>query len=174
MTAWCLDPTHITKCWVSSVVMLCQTITAAVFGSCLFLGSFCLQQAKCTIRFKWGDWLGRCCTLKCFAFKKRNGLLSHYALSHCPSVLWSAVQLVWKHLALSELIIYPWTLGNLSCCFCQQLYLPIVTCPSHNTSSTLFHRWDGMLQIMSSSFPSWNSSLLPCKSLSYLSVGCCF
>ncbi|MBN3305266.1 MDR1B protein, partial [Amia calva] len=31
---------NITRCWVSSLVLLCQTCTAPVFSSCLFLGRF--------------------------------------------------------------------------------------------------------------------------------------
>ncbi len=95
--------------------------TATVFSSCLFLGHFPFSFVfskwnACSIGFRSGDWLGHCITVHFFPFKTL-WLLLQYALGHCPSALWSAVQWVLKHLAEYEQIILPETLQNSSCCF---------------------------------------------------------
>lgn len=38
MTAWSLKPWYITRLWTSSLVTLCQALTAALLSSCLFSG----------------------------------------------------------------------------------------------------------------------------------------
>ncbi len=62
------------RCWVSSLVMLCQASTATVFSSCLFLGHFPFSFVfskwnACSIGFRSGDWLGHCITVHFFPFK---------------------------------------------------------------------------------------------------------
>ena len=74
MTAWSLEPMDITKCWVSSFVMLCQAFTAAVFSCCLFVGlsafSFVFSKWNaCSIGLRSGDWLGHCRIFHFFALK---------------------------------------------------------------------------------------------------------
>ena len=55
---------HITRRWVSFLVMLCQACTAAIFSSYLFRGliAFSLlfsMYNACSIGFRSGDWLGQ-------------------------------------------------------------------------------------------------------------------
>ncbi len=81
---------------------------------------FCLQQVKCMlnrIQVRWLTWPLHNSPLLSL---QKLWLLLQYALGHCPSALWSAVQWVLKHLAEYEQIILPETLQNSSCCFCQQ------------------------------------------------------
>lgn len=64
--------TDITRCTVSSQVMLCQAFTAAVFSSCLFLLCFAFSNwSACWIGFRLGDWCGH--LLKERIIKKRSG-----------------------------------------------------------------------------------------------------
>ncbi len=96
--------------------MLCQASTATVFSSCCswaFSFRFLSKWNACSIGFRSGDWLGHCITVHFFPFKTL-WLLLQYALGHCPSALWSAVQWVLKHLAEYEQIILPETLQNSS------------------------------------------------------------
>ncbi|MBN3306280.1 PCBP2 protein, partial [Amia calva] len=71
--------TDITRCWVSSLVMLCQACTAAVFSSCLFLGCsafrFALEMAKTLGVFQYLKCWPKSLIFAPFAYLSRDGCL---------------------------------------------------------------------------------------------------
>lgn len=81
------------RCWVSSLVILCQACTASIFSYSLSLwhSAFSFAFGKWnlySVGFRPGDWLGHCRIFDFFALKKLGlGLLSKYAL--CPIQFWS-------------------------------------------------------------------------------------
>lgn len=77
MTSWSLEPIVMSRCWVSSLLMLCQVFTAAVFSSWIFLGHFAFSFTfskwnVCNIEFRLGDWGGHCRTFHFSPFKKKK------------------------------------------------------------------------------------------------------
>lgn len=76
----------ITSQWISSVVMMCQDSTAAVFSSSLFIKhsgtEMCAQVDSGLVTD-----LAIAEHSSSFASKKSSGLLSKYAWGYCPSVL---------------------------------------------------------------------------------------
>ena len=84
MPAWSLRFIDITRRWISSPVMLCQTRTTAIFCSCLFLlrfcPAFCHQQVKRVFFWIQDAWL----TLQ----NSSCSVLSSHILKESEPVIW--------------------------------------------------------------------------------------
>ena len=80
MTAWSLEPMDVNKCWVASLEMLCQALTAAASGCYLFMGPsalrFVFSKWKiCALGRNSGDWLSYWRTFQFFAL---NSLVTNF------------------------------------------------------------------------------------------------
>ncbi len=164
---------HQTLCftWWCSARPLLQPSSS----SCLFLGHFPFSFVfskwnACSIGFRSGALTWPLHNSSPSFPSKTLWLLLQYALGHCPSALWSAVQWVQKHLAEYEQIILPETLQNSILLLLSAVTFINKYKENHSTGSPYmptpwhYHHHaltdDGvLLRILSSSFPSPYSSL---------------
>ncbi len=104
MTPLSLELIDITKDWVFSFVMLCQTFTAVVDCLWVFLSLVLSSASEMHAQSGWNQEIDR----KFHFFTFKNAWVAFaVCFGSFPFVLWSAIQLTLLHLAESGQTVYP-------------------------------------------------------------------
>ena len=89
MTDWSLEPMDITKCWVSSLEMLCQAFTSVAACLWAFLPSVLSSLSENHAQLGWDQVTDSAIEEYYISLPwKPLGLLSQYVLGHYSSALW--------------------------------------------------------------------------------------
>lgn len=180
MTGWCLRAINISRCFVSSLVMLSQAFTADTFSSCFLIGSSADGMQLNLIKIKWStrpplETLKSSLVALAVQYQSKVGThlsipekvasmrkfwLVLYVEDGCPAEWWNVLQWVLMHLTECDtqnapifLCIHPVACSSdiINKCRCASS-TGSHTCSNHNRSTTIVNRCAAMLWLLKCSF----------------------